>query len=139
VSNSANFNDKRLINVATPFANNDAATKNAWTTPTRAPRRTKMRLKINSRLSDLEVVLQFKLLQTINSAIVNHLTAKVANRGSFGTLHLRNMHLIVPTNATPSDVSPRITITLYKQPLEIGPSTSIEISSSTPKKMYTIF
>jgi hypothetical protein len=44
------------------------------------------------------------------------------------------MEMIVPTIATPTDATPRITVTLYKQPLEIGSSAWIESSSSAQIK-----
>jgi hypothetical protein len=122
--------ENRITCVGTPVQDADAANKEYVDAADAAT---------NSRVTNVEAAIQFQLLPTINSAIVTHLTAEVVNHGSYGILHLRNMQMIVPTNAIPSDVSPRIAVTLYKQPLEIGSSTSIESSSSVQIKFGQLY
>jgi hypothetical protein len=132
---------KALRNVGAPTADADAATKK-YVDDTDAATRTyvdDIDAATNSRVANVEAAIQFQLLPTINSHIVTHLTAEVVNNGSYGTVRLRNMDIIVPTNAIPSDVSPRITVTLYKQPLEIGSSTSNESSSSAQIKFGQLY
>jgi hypothetical protein len=132
VNNYASFNGNRLESVGTPTSDQDAATKK-FVDDTDAATRTYVDdtdAAMSSRVSGVVSSIQFELIPTINSPIVTHLTAEVVNYASYGTLRLRNMEMIIPTISTPSDVSPIIIVTLYKQPLEIGQSTWIESSSS---------
>jgi hypothetical protein len=136
VKNYASFNGNRLESVGEPTSDDDAATKK-FVDDTDTATRTYVDDKdaaMSSRVSGVVSSLQFELLPSINSPIVTHLTTEVVNYASYGTLRLRNMEMIVPTVSSPADVSPRIIVTLYKQPLEIGQSAWIESSSSAQVK-----
>jgi hypothetical protein len=141
VNNYASFNGNRLEEVGTPTSEDDAATKK-FVDDTDAATTTYVDdtdAAMTSRVSGVVSSIQFEPIPTINSPIVTHLTAEVVNYASYGKLLLRNMEMIVLIIGTPSDVSPRIIVTLYKQPLEIGQSAWIESSSSAHVKFGQLY